>query len=221
MLDYKNDPEREAKEAALLEGYRVIVREELKELQDVHIMAIIYGFVQQITRAAATPPVKPCPSVAPTEEDEQTAMLTEATAQDIARARETVCSGAPYDVEHILGYLTKKALPVMENKERYFMAALSSLTFEEQRQFLRKYAGYLERKERAALELAEGEKWKGYKPGTTKTTVCIETGARYASLKEAAERTGINAGQISAACNKRRETAGGYHWKYEAPKMEG
>lgn len=44
--------------------------------------------------------------------------------------------------------------------------------------------------------------------------MCVETGARYDTITEAAARTGINGSHISAVCRGSRPKAGGYHWEY-------
>lgn len=49
---------------------------------------------------------------------------------------------------------------------------------------------------------------------TRKPVVCIETGAIYNSIKQAAEFTGACLTSIGDCCHGRRETAGGLHWKF-------
>ena len=49
---------------------------------------------------------------------------------------------------------------------------------------------------------------------TSKPVLCIETGIRYQSACAAQRITGINQGHISMCCNGKRNTAGGYHWKF-------
>ena len=43
--------------------------------------------------------------------------------------------------------------------------------------------------------------------------LCVETGVRYESMREAAESVGVRASYICAVCNGRAKTAGGYHWR--------
>lgn len=43
---------------------------------------------------------------------------------------------------------------------------------------------------------------------------CVETNAIFNSMKEAADLTGIHISNISRACNKQCEKAGGYTWEY-------
>lgn len=43
---------------------------------------------------------------------------------------------------------------------------------------------------------------------------CIETGITYDSLQTAEEKTGIKYYNISACCNGKQKTAGGYNWEY-------
>ena len=42
--------------------------------------------------------------------------------------------------------------------------------------------------------------------------VCLETGEVYPSTHEASRQSGIAQQSISACCNGKRKTAGGYHW---------
>lgn len=46
----------------------------------------------------------------------------------------------------------------------------------------------------------------------SKAVVCLETGVVYPSAHEASRQTCINRPNISACCNGKRKTAGGYHW---------
>lgn len=47
-----------------------------------------------------------------------------------------------------------------------------------------------------------------------KKVLCVETQIIYESLTKTGEKTNISIGHISQCCNKKRKTAGGYHWKY-------
>ena len=47
-----------------------------------------------------------------------------------------------------------------------------------------------------------------------KKILCIETNIIYESLREAERQTGISHSGISMVCNKKMQTAGGYHWKF-------
>lgn len=44
--------------------------------------------------------------------------------------------------------------------------------------------------------------------------VCIETNIRYDGLRDAERDTNIQHSEISACCKGKRESAGGYHWRY-------
>ena len=44
--------------------------------------------------------------------------------------------------------------------------------------------------------------------------MCVETGAIYSSITDAARATGADRRKISAVCLGKRQTTGGYHWKY-------
>lgn len=44
--------------------------------------------------------------------------------------------------------------------------------------------------------------------------LCVETGVVYETITDAATATCITRGNISYACNGKRQTAGGYHWSY-------
>ena len=48
----------------------------------------------------------------------------------------------------------------------------------------------------------------------TRKVMCIETKEVFNSLKEITEKTGINYKHISCCCKGKRQTTGGYHWKY-------
>lgn len=52
-------------------------------------------------------------------------------------------------------------------------------------------------------------------PAQAKPVRCLETGKQYTCLNEAAKDTALkNGNSIGACCCGRRQTAGGYHWKY-------
>ena len=52
---------------------------------------------------------------------------------------------------------------------------------------------------------------------------CVETGEVFNSLKEAGDKTGASASHLSACCDGKRGTSGGYHWEYadQETKAEG
>lgn len=50
-------------------------------------------------------------------------------------------------------------------------------------------------------------------PTKWKSVICVETGERFKSVKEAAEKTGTNKSAISMVINGVRNKAGGYSWK--------
>lgn len=47
-----------------------------------------------------------------------------------------------------------------------------------------------------------------------KAVLCVETGMKYSSIKEAGEMLNISKGHISAVCSGKRQTCGGFHWKF-------
>lgn len=47
-----------------------------------------------------------------------------------------------------------------------------------------------------------------------KRVLCVETGEVFPSTHEAERQTGINTGHISKVCSGKRETTGGFHWKF-------
>lgn len=47
-----------------------------------------------------------------------------------------------------------------------------------------------------------------------KTVMCIETGRAYSSSREASRQLGIDNSGITKCCKGKRQTAGGYHWRY-------
>lgn len=53
-----------------------------------------------------------------------------------------------------------------------------------------------------------------------KRVQCVETSVIYCSLAEAERQTGISSADISRVCNKKRNQAGGYHWKYYIERRE-
>lgn len=48
----------------------------------------------------------------------------------------------------------------------------------------------------------------------SKKVLCVETNIIYASTREAERKTNICHNNISQVCNGKRQTAGGYHWKF-------
>lgn len=64
-----------------------------------------------------------------------------------------------------------------------------------------------------ACNTAGGYHWKFINAVQT-LILCIETNISYNTITAAAEAIGITAGKISECCNGKRQTAGGYHWKY-------
>lgn len=47
-----------------------------------------------------------------------------------------------------------------------------------------------------------------------KKVKCIETNIIYESTSEAARKTGLSQQNISAVCNHKRQTTGGFHWQF-------
>lgn len=52
------------------------------------------------------------------------------------------------------------------------------------------------------------------KKAHSKKIRCVELDRIFSSQKEAAEELGLNQGNISRVCNGKRNTAGGYHFKF-------
>lgn len=50
--------------------------------------------------------------------------------------------------------------------------------------------------------------------------ICVETGKRYTSMRQAQKETGICASSICGVCQGRRKVAGGYHWQYAEEQIE-
>jgi len=48
----------------------------------------------------------------------------------------------------------------------------------------------------------------------SKPVLCVETNTMYYSAREASNKTDISYKNISSVCNKKRKTAGGYHWEF-------
>lgn len=51
--------------------------------------------------------------------------------------------------------------------------------------------------------------------GHYKRIVCLETNIIYESIKQASELNKIDSSSLSKVCKGLRETAGGYHWRYQ------
>lgn len=49
---------------------------------------------------------------------------------------------------------------------------------------------------------------------TSRKVMCIETGIIYESMQKAAQHTGATSNHIPSVCRGKRNTSGGYHWKY-------
>lgn len=47
-----------------------------------------------------------------------------------------------------------------------------------------------------------------------KIILCVETGERFMSLKEASKSKGVLNSAISNCCRGKSKTSGGYHWRY-------
>ena len=56
--------------------------------------------------------------------------------------------------------------------------------------------------------------YKKHVDSQKKAIVCIETGIEYESLAEAERATGVHHSAVSNVLNGKRNTAGGYHWKF-------
>lgn len=55
---------------------------------------------------------------------------------------------------------------------------------------------------------------KSLRKPTIKKVICIDTGVEYDSIKTASDKTGASYNHIGDCCKGKRETTGGYHWKY-------
>ena len=53
-----------------------------------------------------------------------------------------------------------------------------------------------------------------HKGCNTKRVLCVETGISYDSISEASKCTNISGQNIGKVCNKKLQTAGGYHWVF-------
>lgn len=70
-------------------------------------------------------------------------------------------------------------------------------------------SGYCETYKLPEIDVADG-----YTGSGPKRVRCIDTGAEYDSLKDAAEDTGISTGAISSACSGRKPMACGLRWEF-------
>ena len=48
----------------------------------------------------------------------------------------------------------------------------------------------------------------------SKEVLCVETNITYPSTREAERQTGVKHNNIANVCNGKRQTAGGFHWRY-------
>lgn len=48
----------------------------------------------------------------------------------------------------------------------------------------------------------------------SKKVLCVETGEIFESMNDAERKAGISNSHISAVCNGKRKSAGGFHWKF-------
>lgn len=60
----------------------------------------------------------------------------------------------------------------------------------------------------------QGESIKGDKNPKSKKVCCVETGEIFAYITLASEVKKVNIHNISSVCNGKRQTAGGFHWRY-------
>ena len=51
-------------------------------------------------------------------------------------------------------------------------------------------------------------------PKRSKKIICIETGKIYPSTTEVKRKLGFSQGNVSSCCIGKRNTCGGYHWRY-------
>lgn len=58
------------------------------------------------------------------------------------------------------------------------------------------------------------ESKKGCPGPLPKKVMCVETGIVYVSIAEASRQTGLSHSKISLVCCGKRNTTGGYHWKF-------
>lgn len=55
---------------------------------------------------------------------------------------------------------------------------------------------------------------RGVKNNKAKPVYCVELHKMYGCLRYAAKDIGVDVRQIVSVCNGKKETAGGYHWRY-------
>lgn len=61
----------------------------------------------------------------------------------------------------------------------------------------------------------EGQEAPKYVEKLRKAVTCVETGVTYPSVSEASRQTGVYMNSITDCLKGRRESIGGYHWKYK------
>lgn len=65
-------------------------------------------------------------------------------------------------------------------------------------------------------ELWKSEKYLNHmRIAHKKPIICVETGIEYISAMDIQRKLNINNSSVTACCNGKRQTAGGYHWKHK------
>jgi len=89
------------------------------------------------------------------------------------------------------------------------------------RGILRKYAidpDYCRRRKEAIIAKTQTQEWltnnRNAAKKRRKKVLCVETGITYLGTQEAAKATNTWDSNISAVCNGKLKTTGGYHWRY-------
>lgn len=103
-----------------------------------------------------------------------------------------------------------------EEKEKIGKALLGKMHSDETRKKMsEKHRGRAPWNKGKKLTEEQKKNMKKPKFANRKGVICIETKMHYKSLECASKSTGIHPQSISYACRGFKETAGGYHWKWE------
>lgn len=114
-----------------------------------------------------------------------------------------------------------------EEKEKIGKAHKGKIVSDETRQKIAEKHRGMKATERARQNMSKAQKGKNNgmwgrqqtekaKTARSKAVVCLETGIKYYSVREAERKTGISRTNIGHMLNGDQKTAGGYHWKYIA-----
>lgn len=124
--------------------------------------------------------------------------VSQETRQKISRALTGKLKGRPHSDEHT---------------ERIRASLTGRHHSQETREKLRQALGDRFQTETARAKQKENTPKGADHPGATQV-ICLDTGAVYSTIKEAAEAYGLGRSAVSACCRGLQQTAGGKRWQY-------